>query len=62
VTARRWTRSGRSAIVATARFPRGRLGAADRVLVCTREPRPDAFGRPTPVDRRCGAPRLARTP
>jgi hypothetical protein len=41
-------------------FPSGRLGSADRVLVCTREPLPDAFGEPVAADRECGAPQLSR--
>jgi hypothetical protein len=44
----------------------GRLGSADRVLVCTREPLPDAFGEPVAADRECGAPqrraRLSEVP
>ncbi len=60
VAARRWTRRTRVRLSATAPYPAGRLGAADRVLVCTREPRPDAFGKPVAADRRCGAARLPR--
>jgi hypothetical protein len=61
VAARRWKRRSRVALTATATYPAGRLGSADRVLVCTREPRPDAFGKPVAADRHCGAPRLPRT-
>jgi hypothetical protein len=57
----RWRRRSRLTLTATARYPAGRLGTTDRVLVCTREPRPDAFGEPVPGDRACGAPQLPRT-
>ena len=60
VTARRWRRRGRVTLTATATYPAGRLHSADRVLVCTREPRPDAFGKPVAADRVCGVPRLPR--
>ncbi len=61
VDRRRWQRlSKRSASVAL-RYPRGRLTKRDHWLVCTREPRPDAFGRATELDRRCGERRLPRT-
>jgi hypothetical protein len=60
VASRRWTRRGRLTLTATAAFPAGRLTAVDRVLVCTREPRPDAFGEPVATDRACGARRLPR--
>jgi hypothetical protein len=36
-------------------YPAGRLGTSDRVLVCTREPRPDALAEPVPRDRGAGA-------
>jgi outer membrane protein assembly factor BamB len=58
----RWRRRSRLALTATATYPAGRLGTSDRVLVCTREPRPDAFGEPVARDRDCGAPQLPRTP
>jgi outer membrane protein assembly factor BamB len=61
VAAQRWTRRTRVTLRATATYPAGRLGSTDRVLVCTREPRPDAFGKPVAADRHCGAPRLTRT-
>ena len=57
----RWRRAGRLVLRATATYPAGTLGPADRVLVCTLEPRPDAFGRATPYDRTCGAPTLPRS-
>jgi outer membrane protein assembly factor BamB len=60
VTSRRWKRRGRVTLIATAGFPAGRLIDADRVLICTREPRPDAFGEPAATDRTCGARRLPR--
>jgi outer membrane protein assembly factor BamB len=58
----RWSRRGRLGLTATKLYPAGRLGTSDRVLVCTREPRPDAFGEPVPGDRDCGVPQLPRTP
>ena len=56
----RWKRRGRVTLIATAAFPSGRLGSDDRVLVCTREPRPDPYGEPVALDRSCGAPELPR--
>jgi hypothetical protein len=43
-------------------YPSARLGRRDRVLVCTREPTPDAFGRSSPLDRLCGRSQLPRQP
>jgi hypothetical protein len=57
----RWTRRGRTTLTAAVSYPAGRLGSADRVLVCTREAQPDAFGQPSPLDRSCGAAQLPRT-
>ena len=54
-----WRRARRAATV-TLRFPRGALGRGDHWLVCTRERKPDAFGRPRPLDPLCGQPTLAR--
>lgn len=56
----RWKRRGRVTLIATASFPAGRLGSDDRVLVCTREPRPDPYGEPVSLDRSCGAAQLPR--
>lgn len=61
VAARRWQRLGRRSVSVTLRYPRGTLGRRDRVLLCTREPAPDGFGRPTPYDVLCGARRLPRS-
>ncbi len=55
-----WKRGRGLVLTATARYPAGTLGQADRVLVCTREQRPDAFGRVTPYDKACGSPTLPR--
>jgi hypothetical protein len=55
-----WTASGERTIVATVPYPAGRLGPNDRVLVCTRERKPDPYGRPTAIDRACGAATLRR--
>jgi outer membrane protein assembly factor BamB len=55
----RWRRDARTAR-ATLRYPRGRLRRGDRWLVCTRERKPDAFGRPKRIDRLCGRRTLPR--
>jgi hypothetical protein len=55
----RWRRARRAATV-TLRFPRGALRRGDRWLVCTREGKPDAFGRPRSLDPLCGQRTLAR--
>ena len=55
----RWRR-GRRAATVTLRYPRGALERGDHWLVCTRERRPDAFGRPSPLDPLCGRPTLPR--
>ena len=60
IDAVRWKRRGRVTLIATAAFPAGRLGSDDRVLVCTREPRPDPYGEPAALDRSCGAAQLPR--
>jgi hypothetical protein len=49
-------------IGATGHYPDGRLGRRDRVLVCTRERTPDAYGRSSPLDASCGRSTLPRTP
>jgi len=54
-----WQRGRRSASV-TLRYPRGRLRPGDRWLVCTRERKPDAFGRPRAIDPLCGRRTLPR--
>lgn len=54
-----WRLGTRTASV-TLRYPRGRLGPGDRWLVCTRERKPDAFGRPHPIDPLCGRLTLPR--
>jgi hypothetical protein len=60
IDAVRWKRRGRVTLRAMAAFPPGRLGTDDRVLVCTRERRPDPYGEPVALDRSCGAARLPR--
>jgi hypothetical protein len=55
----RWQLGRRSASV-TLRYPRGPLRQADRWLVCTRERKPDAFGRPRAIDPLCGRRTLPR--
>jgi outer membrane protein assembly factor BamB len=56
-----WRRGRGLVLTATATYPKGTLGSADRVLVCTGERKPDAFGRPTAYDRVCGAATLPRS-
>ena len=55
----RWRLGKRSATV-TLRYPRGRLRRGDRWLVCTREKKPDAFGRARAIDPLCGRRALPR--
>jgi outer membrane protein assembly factor BamB len=57
----RWHALPHRRIGATGRYPAGRLGRRDRVLVCTRERAPDAFGRSSPLDPRCGRATLPRS-
>jgi hypothetical protein len=54
-----WQRGRRSASV-TLRYPRGTLRRGDRWLVCARERKPDAFGRPQAIDPLCGRRTLPR--
>jgi outer membrane protein assembly factor BamB len=61
VDRRRWHAISARRIAATGAYPAGRLGRRDRVLVCTRERRPDAYGRPSPLDPLCGRARLPRS-
>ena len=60
IASRHWQRFGRRSASVTFRYPRGTLGRRDRVIVCTREEVPDAFGRATPYDPLCGARRMPR--
>ncbi len=62
VAGRRWPRGGARSASITFRYPSGRLGRRDRVLVCTREAVSDGFGRPHPLERVCGAPTMPRVP
>jgi hypothetical protein len=55
----RWRLGTRTASVKL-RYPRGRLRPGDKWLVCTRERKPDAFGRPHPIDPVCGRRTLPR--
>ena len=59
VATRRWT-LGRRGVTARLRYPRGRLGRRDHWLICVPEPVPDAFGRPSEIERRCGARTIPR--
>jgi hypothetical protein len=61
VDRRRWHAISARRIAATGAYPAGRLGRRDRVLACTRERRPDAYGRPSPLDPLCGRARLPRS-
>jgi hypothetical protein len=60
IVAGAWTVSGTRTLTATAAYPAGRLGPRDRVLVCTRERRPDPYGQPTALERNCGDATLPR--
>jgi hypothetical protein len=54
-TARRFQRRRRYTSTVTLRFPRGTLRRGDPWMICLPERRPDAYGRPTETERRCGA-------
>ena len=60
VAARKWARFTRRTATVTFTYPRGRLGRRDHWMVCTPEPTPDAFGKPTETERLCGARTLPR--
>ena len=60
VDGRKWQQLTRRTATVRLRFPRGRLTRRDRYLICVPERSPDAFGRPTEVERRCGARTLDR--
>jgi hypothetical protein len=51
---------GKRSVSVTLRYPHGRLRPGDRWLVCTRERKPDAFGRPHAIDPLCGRRTLPR--
>jgi putative pyrroloquinoline-quinone binding quinoprotein len=61
VASHRFQRLARRSASVTLRYPRGTLGRRDRVLICTREREPDAFGEPSPYDAACGARTLPRS-
>jgi outer membrane protein assembly factor BamB len=59
IAAKRWQVRAKRFVRVTHTYPRGSLRRTDRWLVCTREPPGgDGFGRPSPLDALCGAPRL----
>jgi outer membrane protein assembly factor BamB len=60
VAGRRWQRKGRRSVAVSFRYPRGRLGKGDHWMVCVPEPTPDAFGRPTEIERVCGQREIPR--
>jgi hypothetical protein len=60
VAGRRWQHRGRRSVAVTFRYPRGRLGRGDHWLLCVPERTPDAFGRPTEIERICGRPEIPR--
>lgn len=45
----------------TLRFPPGSLGRGDHWMLCLPERRSDAYGRPTEIERRCGAAEIPRS-
>jgi outer membrane protein assembly factor BamB len=49
-----WQHLGQGGLVATVRYPAGRLGRGDHPVVCTREVQSDGYGRPSGIDRICG--------
>jgi hypothetical protein len=60
VARRRFQRLRRFTATVTLRFPRGSLGPGDNWMICLPERRPDAYGRPTEIERRCGAREIPR--
>ena len=60
MTSRRWQHRGRRSVAVTLRYPPGRLGKGDHWMLCLPEPEPDAFGRPTEIERVCGQREIAR--
>jgi hypothetical protein len=60
VASRRWQRLARRFAAVSLAYPRGTLGRRDRVVICTKERTPDAFGEPSPYDPMCGAKRLPK--
>jgi outer membrane protein assembly factor BamB len=60
VRSRRWQRTARRFVAVTIRYPRGRLGKGDHWMLCLPEPQPDAFGRPTEIERLCGQAEIPR--
>ena len=60
VDGRRWQHVGRRSVRVTFRYPRGRLGRGDHWLLCVPERKPDAFGRPTEIERVCGQREIPR--
>jgi hypothetical protein len=60
VDRRRFQRLRRFSASVTLRFPPGTLGRGDHWMLCQPERRPDAYGRPTEIERRCGAAEIPR--
>jgi outer membrane protein assembly factor BamB len=60
VASRGWQHKGRRSIAVTFRYPRGRLGKGDHWMLCVPERKPDAFGRPTEIERICGQREIPR--
>ena len=60
VAARRWQHRGRRSIAVSFRYPAGRLGKGDHWMLCVPERTPDAFGRPTEIERICGQREIPR--
>jgi len=55
VAARRFRQVGRGTFKVAASWGVSGYRRSDRVVACTRERKPDGFGRPVPQDRVCGA-------
>ena len=60
VASHRWQHKERRSISVSFRYPRGRLGKGDHWMLCVPERTPDAFGRPTEIERICGQKEIPR--
>ena len=60
VAGRRWQHRRRRSISVSFRYPPGRLAKGDHWMLCVPERTPDAFGRPTEIERICGQREIPR--
>ena len=60
VARRAWQRKTRRSVTVEMPYPRGTLRREQAWVLCSPEPTPDAFGRPSEIERRCGAAELPR--